>query len=74
MATPPSCAPGNVHILSRHNRPSLETDLVLCDVPPWSSACLLCIQWVLEEEIQSHPSINKMRVLKDAGERNIPLL
>ena len=28
MTTPPSCAPGNVHILSSH---SLETDLVLSD-------------------------------------------
>ena len=74
VTTPPSCALGNVHILSSHNRPSLDTHLVLCDVPPWPSACLACIQWVLEEEIQSHQSINKMCVLKDAGERNIHLI
>ena len=35
MTTPPSCAPGNVHILSTVHIQSLETDLVLSDVPIW---------------------------------------
>ena len=46
MVTPPSCAHGNVHTLSSHKRPSLEYDLVLCDVPSHIWAWVL---WVLEE-------------------------
>ena len=53
MTTPPSCAPGNVHILSEHNRPSLETDLVLCDVTSWVWTCFpwIWIYWVLKRDM-----------------------
>ena len=51
MATPPSCAHGNAHILSSHNRPGLETDLVLCDVPTWAWTYISWVHWVLKGEV-----------------------
>ena len=45
MTTPPSCALSNVHIHSSHNRPSLVTDLVLCDIPSYSRAWIFWILW-----------------------------
>ena len=48
VTTPPSCAPGNVHTLSNHNRPSVETDLVLCDVSSWAWACWPWVHWILK--------------------------
>ena len=53
MATPPSCALSNAHILSSHNRPSLETDLVLCDVPIWARTYIPLVNLILEKEISN---------------------
>ena len=50
VATLPRCAPGNVHILSIHQRSSLESDLVLCDVAFLAWTCFLCIHRILEEQ------------------------
>ena len=61
VATPPSCAPGNVHILSRHNRPSLETDLVLCDVSSYAWTCLTWTYWFLERDIPNSQLIHSKR-------------
>ena len=77
MATPPSCAPGNVHILGSHNRPSLETDLVLCDVSSWAWTCFPWVNWMLkgdtkvkEEGVLSRksffPNLNTVYILDDA--------
>ena len=69
MVTPLSCAPGNVHILSRHNRPSLETDLVLCDVSPRTLTCFLWNNWILEGKmvtkmgpLKKHSNVHSMYV------------
>ena len=51
VATPPSCATGNVHILSEHRRPSLDTDPVLHMVPTWAWTCLPWVNWVLERDM-----------------------
>ena len=51
VATPSSCAPGNVHSLSSHNRPSLETDLVPHMVPTWAWTYLPWVNWVLERDM-----------------------
>ena len=50
MATPPTSALSNVHISSSHKRPSLETDLVLCDV---STLAWTRVPWVLEGKIHN---------------------
>ena len=51
VATPPSCAPGNVHILSNSHRWSrLESYSVQCDVSLNAWACLSWF-WVLEREV-----------------------
>ena len=50
VATPPICAPGNVHTLSNHNRPRLENDPVLHMVPTWAWTCLPWVNWVLERD------------------------
>ena len=48
VTAPPSFAPGNVHILTIHSRPTLESDLVLCDDSPWTLTCFHRVQWILE--------------------------
>ena len=53
MATPPSCATGNVHILSDNRRLSLETDLMMCDFPIWAWTCIPWVNLVLEKEISN---------------------
>ena len=60
VGTPPSCAPGNVH--SSCKRCSVETDLVMCDVPNYTWTCLPWVNWVLEGYIQIATK------LKDANE------
>ena len=48
MATPLSCALSNIHVSSSYKRPSLETDLVMCDV---STLAWTWVPWVLEGKI-----------------------
>ena len=53
MTTHPSYAPGTAHILSSHNRPSLETDLVLSDFLTWAWTYIswVWVHWVLKVEV-----------------------
>ena len=53
VATPPSCAPGKAHTLHVHNRPRVETDPVLSDMPTcdWTCAPWIWIRRILEEEV-----------------------
>ena len=73
MATPLSCALSNVHISSSHKRPSLETDLVLCDVSTFAWTCFPWINWVLEGKIHKFVlAFDGLKYSKNRGERPGP--
>ena len=57
-ATSPSCTSVNVQIFSSGEHPSPEMNLVLCDVSPWASTCLLCVSWILKEREKQCESEN----------------
>ena len=70
MVTPPSCAPGSVHTLSSHNRPSLETNFVPCDVSTYLRAW---VNWILEGDVINEvPMLGHLLISTSVGSRNKP--
>ena len=66
MATPPSCAPGKAHTLHVDNRPRLETDPVLSDIPTcdWTCVPWIWIHRILEGEVIESILVGKIKHLE----------
>ena len=66
MATPPSCAPGKAHTLHVDNRPRLETDPVLSDIPTcdWTCVSWIWIHRILEGEVIESILVGKIKHLE----------